>query len=182
MDSVSVNGKFFRRLIDEDCIKREVSRLASEINRDFKGLNPLVVCIMTGAMFFAADLLREVSAGCEITSVKLKSYEGTESSGRVNIDNMLGRKDVEGRNLLIVEDIVDTGLSLSSFVGEIEKLSPASIRIATLLSKPSARKYEVKVDYLAFEIPDFFVVGYGLDFDGYGRELKEIYILDNNQL
>lgn len=182
MDRVSVNGKFFKKHIDEDCIKSAVGRLAAEIDRDFKGLNPLVVCIMTGAMFFAADLLREVSVGCEITSVKLKSYEGTESSGRVSIDNMLCRKDVEGRNLLIVEDIVDTGLSLHSLVGEIEKLAPASIRIASLLSKPSARKYDVKADYLAFEIPDCFVVGYGLDFDGYGRELRSIYILDNNQL
>lgn len=133
-------------------------------------------------MFFAADLLREVSIECEITSVKLKSYEGTESSGRVKIDDTLKRSDIEGRQLLIVEDIVDTGLSMSSLLEEISKLSPSDIKVATLLSKPEARVYDVNIDYLAFEIPNYFVVGYGLDFDGYGRGLKDIYILDNNQL
>lgn len=181
MERVEVNGLFFKKHIGEESIRREIRRLASEIDRDMARLNPLVICIMTGAMFFAADLLREVETDCEITSIKLNSYEGTESSGRVNINNMLKRGDVEGRNLLIVEDIVDTGLSLSSFIGEVTKLSPASIRIAALLSKPEARKYDVNVDYLAFEIPNLFVVGYGLDFDGYGRGLKDIYILEDKQ-
>lgn len=180
MDRVKVNDKFFRKHIGEECLKREVKRLAAQIDKEMEGLNPLVICVMTGAMFFAADLLREVSIECEITSVKLKSYDGTESSGCVNIGNMIKRSDIEGRNLLIVEDIVDTGLSMSSLVGELIGLAPASIRIASLLSKPEARKYDVKIDFLAFEIPNFFVVGYGLDYNGYGRGLKDIYILDND--
>lgn len=182
MDRVKVNGKFFKKQIDREAIKKEIKRLAAEIDRDMAGSNPLVICVMTGAMFFAADLLREVSTECEITSVRLKSYEGTGSTGHVSIGGMLKRSEIEGRNLLIIEDIVDTGLSLSSFVSELEESAPASIRIAALLSKPDARKYRVKTDYLAFEIPNLFVVGYGLDYDGYGRGLKEIYILDDNQL
>lgn len=182
MDRVKVNGKFFKKHIGEEQISCKIKKLAEEIDRDMKGRNPLVICVMTGAMFFAADLLREVSIECEITSVKLKSYEGTESSGRVKIDDTLKRSDIEGRQLLIVEDIVDTGLSMSSLLEEISKLSPSDIKVATLLSKPEARVYDVNIDYLAFEIPNYFVVGYGLDFDGYGRGLKDIYILDNNQL
>lgn len=178
MDRVKINGKYFRPYIKNEDIQEAVKRIAAQIDKDLEGENPLIVCILNGAIIFASDLMRNLSIQCELTSMRVKSYSGTESEGEVKIICGLTEGEVAGRSLLIVEDIVDTGLSMCLIVKELEKLNPCKIRVATLLSKPEARKCEAQVDYTAFSVPKDFIIGYGLDFDEGGRNLKDLYVID----
>jgi len=171
---VQVRDKFFTKLISKEEISTRVLELAERISREYAGLNPLFIIVLNGSFIFAADLLRALSIPAEMSFVKLSSYSGTSSTG--NILTEIGLKEnPEGRHIIIVEDIVDTGRTLFAFIPEIEKHHPASVKIAALLSKPEALACDIHADYVCFEIANKFVVGYGLDYDGLGRNFPDIY-------
>lgn len=173
---VQVHDKQFRIFIAKEQIQQRINELAHEIDVTYKGQKPLFVGILNGSFIFAADLFRQLTIEAEISFIKLASYKGTSSTGHVV--TAIGMEEyLHGRHVIIVEDIIDTGRTLHSFLPEIQQRQPASVRIATFLSKPEARLYEVPIDYTGFEIPDKFVVGYGLDYDGLGRNLPDVYQL-----
>ena len=176
MTEVQLHDKHFRPYINNKQIQQRISELATEINHDYAELNPLFIGILNGSFIFAADLFRAVTIKAEISFIKLASYRGTSSTG--SVITAIGLEDnLHDRHIIILEDIVDTGRTLFSFLPVIEQQSPASVRIAAFLSKPDARQHEVPLAYTGFEIPDKFVVGYGLDYDKLGRNLPELYIL-----
>jgi len=176
MSDVKIHDKTFEPFIDKQKIADGIRRVAAQINRDFQGKKPLLLGILNGSFIFAADLFRELEIEAEISFIKLVSYKGTSSTGKV-VTAIGLEEQLAGRHVIIVEDIIDTGKTLHSFLPEIWNRTPASVKIATFLTKPSALKFPVKADYNAFEIEDKFVVGYGLDYDGLGRNLPELYIL-----
>lgn len=176
MNETAILDKKFRELITEEMISNRISELAMQINNDFKGQEVACVGILNGAFLFAADLFRRITLDARITFVKLASYEGTRSSGTVK--ELIGwNEDVSGMDIIVIEDIVDTGNTLEMIVGELKVRKVKSVRIATLLYKPEAYKKDIKLDYVGFEIPNDFVVGFGLDYDGYGRNLPAVYTL-----
>ena len=176
MSLIKVHDKEFVPYLTSEEIEEQVQRVAEEINKDYVGKKPLFIAILNGAFIFAADLLKKVNVEAEICFIKLASYKGVRSTGKVITAIGL---DIElyGRDIIIVEDIVDTGKTLSQFLPQIEHQHPASLKIAALLHKPDAMVHPIKIDYLGFTIPNKFVVGYGLDYDGLGRNIKEIYQL-----
>lgn len=176
MSTLKVHDKEFVPYITSNEIEEQVGRVAAEINRDYEGKRPLFIAILNGAFVFAADVFKKINLEAEICFIKLASYKGVKSTGKVITAIGL---DVElyGRDVIILEDIVDTGKTLSQFLPQLEHLHPASLKIAALLHKPSATVHPIKIDYLGFTIPDKFVLGYGLDYDGLGRNIKEIYQL-----
>lgn len=176
MSSVKVHNKEFVPYINSIQIEAEVERIADEINRDYRGEMPLFVVILNGAFVFAADLFKRIHLDAEICFIKLASYKGVKSTGKV-ITAIGLDTEIYNRHVIILEDIVDTGKTLSQFLPTLEHQHPASLRIAALLHKPSATVHEIRIDYLGFTIPDKFVLGYGLDYDGLGRNIKEIYQL-----
>ena len=176
MASIKVHDKEFVPYINPQEIAEQVSRVASEINRDYEGKKPLFIAILNGAFIFAADLLKEITVEAEICFIKLASYKGVKSTGKV-ITAIGLDADLYQRDVIIVEDIVDTGKTLTQFLPQLQHSHPASLKIASLLHKPDAMVYPIKIDYLGFTIPDKFVLGYGLDYDGLGRNIKEIYQL-----
>ena len=173
---IQIHDKTFVPYLSEDMIKERVKLMAAEISRDYAGKQPLFIGILNGAFMFASDLFKELTIEAEISFIKLASYSGTRSSGKVLTAIGLDA-DINGRHIVIVEDIVDTGKTLSTFMPQLEHQGPASIKLAALLNKPEATTHPIKIDYLSFSIPNKFVVGYGLDYDGLGRNLKEIYQL-----
>lgn len=176
MATLKVHDKEFVPYINSLEIEKQVSRVASEINRDYEGKNPLFIAILNGAFIFAADLFKQINLEAEIGFIKLASYKGVKSTGKV-ITAIGLDAELFGRDVIIVEDIVDTGRTLSQFLPQLEHHHPASLKVATLLHKPAAMVFPIKIDYLGFTIPDKFVLGYGLDYDGLGRNIKEIYQL-----
>lgn len=180
MDRVLVNDKLFEPYIQRETIAQQVSIVGKQINKDYAGLNPLFLGILNGSFVFASDLFRQVTVQAEISFIKLASYKGTTSTG--NIITAIGlEENIQGRHIVILEDIIDTGRTLHSFLPQLHNQNPASVKIACFLSKPDARQFDVQPDYTCFEIPDNFVVGYGLDYDGYGRNLPDLYTICNNQ-
>jgi hypoxanthine phosphoribosyltransferase len=176
MADIRIHDKVFTPYISAEAIRERISQLAKQINAEYTGKRPLFIGILNGAFIFAADLFRNISVDAEISFIKLASYKGTSSTG--NVVTAIGMEEkLNGRHVIIVEDIIDTGKTLSAFMPEILQRQPASVKIATFLAKPSALKYPVNADYTAFEIRDSFVVGYGLDYDGLGRNLPGLYIL-----
>jgi hypoxanthine phosphoribosyltransferase len=177
MNEITVNGRKFRKYIDEKKIEEAINGLAERINRDLAGDEDVVfIGILNGAFLFAADLFRKVNLNARISFLKLASYEGTSSSGKIR--DLIGwNEDVQGKRVVVIEDIVDTGNTLELVVGGLKIRKAKEVLVATLLFKPGAYTKDTKPDYVGFEIPNDFVVGYGLDFDGYGRNLPAIYTI-----
>jgi hypoxanthine phosphoribosyltransferase len=176
MENIIVHDKEFEPYLSEEQIKNKIHEMAANINRDYAGKRPLFIAILNGSFMFAADLFKAVTIDAEICFIKLASYKGTKSSGQV-ITAIGLDTDLIDRHVIILEDIVDTGKTLSEFLPQLQHHHPASLKIAALLHKPEATVYPIKVDYLGFSIPNKFVLGYGLDYDGLGRNIKEIYQL-----
>lgn len=176
MEKIRVHDKEFIPYLSAEKIEEQVQRVANEINRDYEGRSPLFIAILNGAFMFASDLFKKLNGDAEICFIKLASYKGVKSTGKVITAIGL---DVElyNRDVVIIEDIVDTGKTLSQFIPQLEHLHPASLKVASLLHKPEASIYPIDIHYLGFTIPNKFVVGYGLDYDGLGRNVREIYQL-----
>jgi hypoxanthine phosphoribosyltransferase len=176
METYQVHDKHFKPYISEEEIGTSVKRIAAEIDRDYNNKQPLFISILSGSFMFASDLFKHITIPAEICFIKLASYKGTRSTG--NVITSIGL-DVElhERDVLIVEDIIDTGRTLHSFLPQLEHQQPKSLKICALLHKPESMVYPVNIDYLGFTIPEKFVVGYGLDYDGLGRNLPSIYQL-----
>jgi hypoxanthine phosphoribosyltransferase len=178
MKEIRILDKTFREFITEDTILKRIEELATQINSDMKGRDVVFLGILNGAFLFAADLFRRIDLEARISFVKLASYKGTSSSG--SIKELIGwNEDIRNKSIVVIEDIVDTGSTLERIVGELTIRNAAEVRIATLLYKPDAYKKHIHLDYIGFEIPNDFVVGYGLDYDGYGRNLSSVYSLIN---
>ena len=173
---IQVKDKAFSISIPEEKILAEVKRVAKEIVRDYEGRNPIFLSILNGSFMFAADLLREVDMPCEVAFVRMASYQGMNTTGTIR--EIMGLNiEVTGRPVIIVEDIVDTGLTMSHMLEMLKSHNPSSIDICTLLMKPGKLQVNLDVRYCCLQIPDDFIVGYGLDYDGYGRNMKDIYTL-----
>ena len=176
MERVRVKDRDFSTYLTEAAIAEKVAQIANAINRDFAGKKPLFIAILNGAFMFASDLFKHITIDAEISFIKLASYKGMKSSG--NVITAIGlEQDLYGRDVIIVEDIVDTGKTLYHFLPQLQHQHPASLNIAALLHKPEATMFPLQLNYIGFSIPNEFVVGYGLDYDGLGRNLKEIYQL-----
>jgi len=176
MSLVKVHDKSFDIYLSSETIQQRVKELADQINTDYAGKRPLFIAILNGSFMFAADLFKNLTIEAEICFIKLASYKGMKSSG--NVVTSIGLEDdLFGKEVIIVEDIVDTGKTLHNFLPKLGHQQPKSLRIATLLHKSEATVFPLHPDYVGFVIPDKFVVGYGLDYDGLGRNLKEIYQL-----
>jgi hypoxanthine phosphoribosyltransferase len=176
MNEVRILDKKFRELISEKAIRTRIDEMALQINRDFTGSEVIFVGILNGAFMFAADLFRKTELNSRITFVKLASYIGTTSGG--SIKELIGwNEDLVNKKIIVVEDIVDTGSTLERIVNELVIRNVAEIRIAALLLKPTAYKKDIPINYVGFEIPNNFVVGYGLDYNGFGRNLPSVYTL-----
>ncbi len=176
MKTVQVKDKKFELSISEEEIQAAVKRVGEAINRDLSDTNPLFICVLNGAFMFAADLMKIVNFPCEITFVKLSSYEGIYTSGTVK--EVIGlNESVVDRNVIVVEDIVDTGITMERIMDSLAAKGAKSIKVVSFLQKPDALQRNIQVDYVALKIPNEFILGYGLDYDGYGRNLKEIYKL-----
>ncbi|MCM1292564.1 MAG: hypoxanthine phosphoribosyltransferase [Bacteroides sp.] len=177
MKQVSYKGLTFVPYLENDKIIERVRQLGQQITEDCKGQRPLFLCVLNGAFPFASDLFRSVDLpDAEISFIRLKSYEGTSSSGVVK--EVLGLdEDIEGRTVIVVEDIVDTGRTISKLVDDLKTKNPLDVKIATLLFKPESLQANVNPDYVGFEIPSDFIIGYGLDLDGLARNLPDIWVL-----
>jgi hypoxanthine phosphoribosyltransferase len=176
MSNIKVLDKEFEPYLSEELIQEKISELAQQLNKEYAGKRPIFLSILNGSFLFTADLFKQITIEAEVCFIKLASYKGTTSSG--NVITAIGLDaNVSGRDIIIVEDIIDTGKTLHHFLPQLASSQPASIKIAVLLNKTEALAFPVKVDYACFDIPNKFVVGYGLDYDGLGRNTKAIYQL-----
>ena len=174
--TIQIHDKHFEVFIEKAIIERRIIELASKINQDYQGKRPLFLAILNGSFMFAAELMKSVNVTCEITFLRVSSYQATQSSGKVL--EILGLLEIiENRDVIVVEDIVDTGLTMIEIKQQLLAQNPASLSIATLFQKPKALKQPIDIQYIGFEIENKFVVGYGLDYDGLGRNLSDLYIL-----
>lgn len=174
MNTIKIKDKTFKTSISAEEIKNRVKAVADRINHDMAGKNPLMLAVLNGSFIFAADLMRMLTIPCEISFVKLASYQGTTSTGKIT--EVLGiNEDIAGRTVVIIEDIVDTGLTMKRMIETLGTRNPESIHICTLLVKPEKLKVDLDIEYAAMEIPNDFIVGYGLDYDQQGRNLPDIY-------
>ena len=176
MSTIQVNDKQFLPYITASEIDNRIKALAKEINRDYDGLRPIFIAILNGSFMFASDLFKEINIDAEICFIKLASYKGTRSTG--NVITSIGLDEpLKDRHVVIIEDIVDTGNTLNKFLPQLFNQQPASLKIAALLHKPEALEHPIAIDYLGFSVPNKFLLGFGLDYDGLGRNLAEIYQL-----
>jgi hypoxanthine phosphoribosyltransferase len=174
MNEIKLKDKVFKIFLSEDIILGAIDRVAIQLNEDFHDKKPLFIVVLNGAFMFAADLVRRFNFPCELTFIRLKSYQGLVRDGKIKEIQGL-TDDIENRHVIIVEDIIDTGHTMAFLLDKIREKSPASVKIAGMLFKPQALQQNVKPDYVAISIPDDFIVGYGLDYDGQGRNLRNIY-------
>ena len=176
MSTIQVLDKTFVPYLEEAAIQEKITELAAQLNKDYAGKRPLFLSILNGSFLFTADLFKQITIESEVSFIKLASYKGTSSTG--NVITAIGLDtNVKERHVIILEDIIDTGKTLHHYLPQLESMQPASIKIAVLLDKKEALQYPVTIDYACFEIPNKFVVGYGLDYDGLGRNSKAIYQL-----
>ena len=176
MSRVKLHDKWFETSLTETAIKQRVREVAQQMSRELEGKNPLMLAVLNGSFIFAADLMREMTIPCEISFVKLASYQGTTSTGKIK--EVIGiNEDLTGRTVVIVEDIVESGHTMQRMIESLGTRNPESIRICTLFFKPTKLEEKLELDYVAFSIPDDFIVGYGLDYDQLGRGLKDVYTL-----
>jgi hypoxanthine phosphoribosyltransferase len=176
---IEVHNKKFAPYISAQKIDEQIKALAVDLNRDYAGKKPLFIAILNGSFMFASDLFKEISIEAEICFIKLASYKGTKSTG--NVITSIGLDEpLTDRHVVIIEDIVDTGKTLHEFLPQLFNQQPSSLKIAALLHKPEALVFPIKIDYLGFNVPNEFLLGYGLDFDGLGRNLREIYRLQED--
>ena len=176
MEIIHIKDKDFKVSIPEEEILKQVDRVAAEINRDLAGKNPLFLAVLNGSFMFASDLMKRITIRCEISFVKLASYQGVTSTGKVR--DVIGiNENLTGRTIVIVEDIIESGTTMQHMLETLGTYSPESVQIATLLVKPEKLKVDLDIKYAAMNIPNDFIVGYGLDYDQQGRGLREIYTL-----
>lgn len=176
MDIIKIKDKKFAISIREADIQREVARVAADINRDLAGKNPLFISVLNGAFMFTADLMKHLTLPCEVSFVKLESYSGLVSAGKVK--QLIGLKEnISGRTIVIVEDVVDSGITMKKLLDDLQEYNPKEIYIAALLVKPDSLKVELDIKYVGMRIPNDFIVGYGMDYDGQGRNYPDMYIV-----
>ena len=173
---IQVHDKKFRTYLSAADISLQIARIADSINQDYQGKRPLFIAILNGSFMFASDLFKELTIEAEVCFIKLASYKGVKSTGQV-VTSIGLDVPLKDRDIIVIEDIVDTGKTLSEFLPQLEMQSPSSLRIATLLHKPEALQFPINLDYIGFSVPNKFLLGYGLDYDGLGRNLKEIFQL-----
>jgi hypoxanthine phosphoribosyltransferase len=176
MSIITIKDKSFIPYIEEDSLQASIKKIAQKINEDYQGKEPIFLGILNGSFMFFSDLLKAIDLSCTVSFVKMASYEGTSSTGQVK--ELIGlNENIEGKDIILVEDIVDTGNTLEKLYQILIEKNVGSIKIATLLYKPEAYKKTHPIDYVGLEIPNAFVLGYGLDYDGLGRNLSSIYVL-----
>lgn len=176
MGVVKIKDKTFKTSIPEAEILEKVKVVADRLNQDYEGKTPVFLAVLNGSFIFAADLMRMITIPSEISFVKYASYEGTSSTG--SMKTLMGLNgDIKGRHIVIVEDIVDSGFTMQHMIEDLKKQEPASIEICSLLVKPGNLKVDLKINYAVMEIPNDFIVGYGLDYDQEGRNLRDIYTI-----
>ncbi len=179
MKEIIIEDKKFKLYIKQKQIEAELKRIAFEITRDISEKKPLFICLLNGSFIFAADLIKKLDFNCSVSFVKLKSYLGSKSSGMVQ--EIIGlNESVEGRTVVVIDDIIDTGTTLFYFVNQLKEKKPAELKVASMFLKPDACQCSLKIDYLGMKIENKFVVGYGLDYNGYGRNYKDLYKMINN--
>lgn len=175
--SKQILDKSFKPYLTSSEISIAIQNIANQINLDYQDMNPLFIAILNGSFIFASDLFKKIDIPAEISFIKLASYQGTKSTG--NVITAIGLEtDLFDRHVVVLEDIIDTGKTLSAFLPQLQHQQPKSLKVCTLLHKKEATKFPIAIDYLGFEIPDLFVVGYGLDYNGYGRNLDQIMQID----
>ncbi|MFN3300287.1 MAG: hypoxanthine phosphoribosyltransferase [Sediminibacterium sp.] len=180
MSNITLFNKTFEPYLPESLIQEKIKELGEIISKEYEGKRPLFIGVLNGSFMFAADLFKQITIEAEICFIKLASYKGTKSTG--NVITAIGLDtDIRDRHLILLEDIIDTGKTMNEFIPQLYHQQPASIKMAVLLHKPDATVYPVQIDYCCFSIPDRFVLGYGLDYDGFGRNLKEIYQLKESE-
>lgn len=174
---IKVSDREFKPYLKESQILAEVDRVAAQINKDMEGKHPLFICVLNGSFVFAADLYRRITVPSEITFMRMKSYEGVQTTGKVRTISSLV-EPIEGRVVVVVEDICDSGYTLEHMVGQLKQMGAEEVHVAVLLNKPNARKVEgLVIDYTCLEIPNDFIVGYGLDYNEQGRNLPDIWVV-----
>ncbi|MEA5428325.1 hypoxanthine phosphoribosyltransferase [Arcicella lustrica] len=174
--TIQVHDKHFEVFIEQSVLEKRITALASSINQDYAGKQPLFLAILNGSFMFAAELMKSITVSCEITFLRVSSYQATESTGKVH--QILGLSEsIENRDIIIIEDIIDTGLTMIEIKKQLLAQNPSSLSVATLFQKPEALKQPIEIEYIGFEIENKFVLGYGLDYDGLGRNLADLYVL-----
>jgi hypoxanthine phosphoribosyltransferase len=173
---IQVKDKNFKPYLSAEEISTQIKKIGAQINIDYAGKQPVFIAILNGAFMFAADLFKEITIDAEISFIKLASYVGTKSTGNV-ITSIGLDESLKGRHVIIIEDIVDTGTTLFKFLPQLHDQHPASLKLAVLLNKPESLQHAINIDYLGFSVPDKFLLGFGLDYDGLGRNLPAIYQL-----
>ena len=179
MQKIKLHDKTFRYFIPNQTIEEAIDRVAGKLNRDYResGSIPVLLCVLNGSILFTAELMKRLDFDVELMSIRLSSYAGTSSTGEVRTEMGL-TGDVTGREVIIVEDIVDTGKTIERLTGLLQEQKAARVKVCTLLHKPEMYRKDIPLDYVAMEIPDDFIVGFGLDYDGLGRNYRDIYVLD----
>lgn len=174
MGFIHLENKIFESFIDEDTISEKVKELSNAIQKDFHNEEPVFLSILNGAFMFTADLMKEYKGKCLLSFIKLSSYHGFDNSS--NVKTLIGlENDLKGKSVIVIEDIVDTGKTLVKIIETIKEQNPKKIKVCSLFFKPEAYKESISVDYIGMKIPNYFIVGYGLDYNGFGRNLSHIY-------